>query len=182
MPPCPYRIAACLLVLAGSGLAQQTSPAAAPAAPDHPVRLPREMLRQMVQARTPSPAPAVETTSAPDTPPAAPADTAADVVLLPEMRVIEKPLPGDPDAWLTPKARREKAVKEYLNAMNPLERLLNGWHIPLLTPSVAVRAQSAYQEKKFTEEMNRIARIVDAVAAIDPKEAVKLRQEMRPYP
>jgi hypothetical protein len=153
----------------------ESNDATPPAAP----RISRELAHQIIATL---PAYNAIKPPAPGSSPPSTFETPADVVRLPEVRVVEKPLPAGPDAWLTPKALQEKAIKEYRSSMTDLEWALNCFHIPFVTPPVAVRANEAYRSKKFTEEISRLSKIVDAVAKTDPQEAAKLRQAMRPYP
>jgi hypothetical protein len=82
----------------------------------------------------------------------------SDVVILPRFYVNESKLGrADPDALLTRQARSEKALRQYRTSTNALERALNSWHIPYLTPSAKARANAAYDQRKNAAEAKRLS-------------------------
>jgi hypothetical protein len=80
------------------------------------------------------------------------------LVRLPRYYVEETRLAEhDPDRLLTVKGRDQKAMREYRASMNPLEWMLNSWHIPFLTPSAQARANADYFDRRQTAEARRLS-------------------------
>jgi hypothetical protein len=103
--------------------------------------------------------------------------TPADVILMPKMEVREGRLPSnDPDDYLNKRERRKKQVDLYMDSMSGLDRVLNGFSVPFLTPSVAGRAKGAAEAR----EIENLQSIIDVSRAIDPAGAAKLTRELSP--
>lgn len=79
------------------------------------------------------------------------------VTILEDFKVVEKKVEQpDPDQWLTGAEVTRREVRRAEAEMSTLDLLLNRWHIPLLMPSFKDRVRANYEEKKRTEEMERL--------------------------
>lgn len=102
-----------------------------------------------------------------------------DVIVLPKMEVREKRTPRvDADEWMRREALRRRIKRDYLASMDGLTGVLNGWSIPLLTPSVSARAQAAYRAEKIMNEANRLLSIGEALNRIDPQAGREIREDL----
>jgi len=139
-----------------------------------------EEMRSRIRAALPKYSPPAPETKPAASPVGTPAPLTDDtVVKLPLFEIVQRRGPvNNPDAWLDKKALKEKAYKEYKNSLTPLEWALNCFSIFLLTPSVQARADAAHEEKKFSDEMNDLSNVVNALSRIDPEEARKLSQDL----
>jgi hypothetical protein len=106
-----------------------------------------------------------------------------DILQLPTFTIrerVEQRL--DPDQMISGEDLLDKQKRAYLNELEreggELTRILNSFHIPLVTPSVAARARAHYQNQKTVQ----LAQTVAAIAKLDPKAAVDLRKELAQTP
>ena len=123
--------------------------------------------------------PAFNPTAAQQTESPAANPLADDVVVLPKYTVRDRRLPrAEADDWLSQQALAQKIKRDYLNSLNPLDRLLNGFSIPFLTPSVAARAAAQHDDDKRRREQADLDHLLDVVGAADPDAAAALRSEL----
>lgn len=112
--------------------------------------------------------------------PAAEAPPDPDVILMPRMEIREKRLERtEPDDWLRRDALQRKIRTDYLASMDGLTGFLNSWSIPLVTPSVAARANARYRTQKTMAEFGRLSGIANALQGHDPKARDELRDEIQ---
>ncbi len=101
-----------------------------------------------------------------------------DLVLLPEMTVMEHTLfRMEEDSLLQKGAFDEELIKRELSAFD--RYFLNRYTIPFIGVSKAVRAREAYLARKNEELQNRMARLAGLVARLDPAEAREFREVLR---
>ncbi len=144
------------------------------AEPSKPPKL-SDHIREQISAKLPVYAPKPATTPIDSTP----VESDPDVLVLSKIVVTEKRPPGhDPDDWLNESTIQQKSMVAYRASMTDLEWALNGWYIPLVTPSPSARARGAYRAAKVAAETERLSHVIRAIGAMDPKEAAKLRKEL----
>jgi len=108
------------------------------------------------------------------------ADPAPDpeVIELPEVVVREpRATRTTPDDWLTRGERAAQSRRRYLASLNGPDTLLNGWSVPLLTPSVGARAAAQEEARRRRATEDDLQHLARAVHAIDPAAAAALRRE-----
>jgi hypothetical protein len=106
-------------------------------------------------------------------PPVSPVSTVAppsdpDVLVLPKMTVRERPVPKiDAIDLLIKSARKKKLAHDYKNSLHGLDAVLNGFSIPILSPTMATRGWRFQQAQQFGEfnETASNARLSDPAAA-----------------
>ena len=156
------------LLLAPAGLILIAANAAEP----EPAKL-SERLKQEIVARLPAytpPPPAAA--AAPETP----AEADPNALELPKMTVRERRQPRiEPNDLLTPDELNKKFAREYLNSLKGLDALLNGFSIPLISPSLAARGRQLYR----TQQMEDIEHIMKVAEKIDPKDSAEMRKKVR---
>ena|SRR6478609_1289854 len=113
----------------------------------------------------PKPAPDASTAAdatSPDDPPPAPD---ANLLVLPTMTVKEKRLPADAaDHLMSPRAFNRKMTNLYLDDLardGPLDLLLNGFTIPILSPSRASRGRAL----ALSKELDRLSSLLSPAEA-----------------
>ncbi|MDD2765039.1 MAG: hypothetical protein PHE83_13810 [Opitutaceae bacterium] len=110
---------------------------------------------------------------APSPPPADP-----DVVKMAPVIVNSNRLPRvDEKEWLTPKARDDVLVKEYLS---DFDRVLNYYTLPIVGISKEARARMMYEEDKRLQDLKWINDQIDQSMLTDPaaaKELMKVRDD-----
>jgi hypothetical protein len=87
----------------------------------------------------------------------------------------------DPDQMLSKRDLLSKQKRAYLSELGKeggLTRLLNSFHIPIVTPSVGARARAHYQAQKTRD----LASTIDAIGELDPAAARELRKELSKAP
>ena len=149
--------------------------------PEVPAPAPRKLsshLTEEIRAALPTFQPPV-TTAAAD--PGSPLQNAY-VLELPRMTVTEKRMQAmAPDTLLSKDELGRKMEREYLNSLadvSDLNLILNSFSIPLVSPSVKVRAREAYFDKRISAEFARLFRLAEKVREIDPVAAAKLERDM----
>ena len=130
-------------------------------------RLSQEIRATLPKFSPPPPQPPPVPASAP----AAPRDP--DVLELPTMTVRAKHAPRiDPLDLLTKPAREKQRAVDFKNSLKGLDAILNGFSIPILSPSMAERGWRAEQARQL-QDLNDIANLV---RALDPAAAADLKQ------
>ncbi len=160
-----------LLVPAGFALITAAAETAAQAAAGAPSviseRLKREILARLPAYAPPPPAPAAAA------PPPSPPDP--DVLVLPTIVVREKPQPRlNPSDLLTTKALYQKLARDYQNSLEGLDAVLNGFFIPLISPSMAARGRAIYKARK----LEQLDRTIESIGLVDPKTSAELKKAM----
>jgi hypothetical protein len=114
----------------------------------------------------------------PDQPKNAPASAATpdpDVLELPKLTVREKARQRiTPHDLMTPRALNKKFAVDYKKSLQGLDKVLNGFWLPLFGPSLAARGRAQYRAQQYRDMFGTI----DAIAADDPEQAAELRREM----
>lgn len=114
----------------------------------------------------------------PDQPKNAPAAATTadpDVLELPKLTVREKVQPRiSPRDLMTPRALNRQFAVDYKKSLKGLDKLLNGFSIPLFGPSLAARGRAQYRAQQYRDMFGTI----DAIATEDPEQAAELRREM----
>jgi hypothetical protein len=91
----------------------------------------------------------------PDQPKHAPAATTTsdpDVLELPKLTVREKVQPRiKPIDLMTPRALNRKFAVDYKKSLQGLDKVLNGFWIPLFGPSLAARGRAQYTARQFQD-------------------------------
>lgn len=101
-----------------------------------------------------------------------------DVIELPEVVVRERrEARTAPDDWLSRQERAATLRRRYLASLNGPDTALNGWSVPLLTPSVAARAAAREDELRRRRAQDDLEHLARAVEAVDPAAAAALRRE-----
>jgi len=142
----------------------------APCAAAEPAVSPRlrAAIRASLPAYTPPPPPPLDTPAEATTPD-------PDVLELPKMTVREKVPPRiTPHDLMTPRALNRKYAVDYKNSLQGLDKVLNGFSIPLFGPSLAARGRAQYRARQYRDMFSTI----DAIATDDPAQAAELRREM----
>ena len=96
-----------------------------------------------------------------------------EVLELEKITVRErKPQKIEPLDILVDAGRRKKLALDFKNSLKGLDALLNGFSIPILSPSMAERGR-VYRQRQQLDELNRIG---SAVREADPKAAADLKK------
>lgn len=128
----------------------------------------------MVRADLPGFVPRKEEPAAPVADPGPSVARDPDLLELPKITVREKPPPKvDPLDLLVKSGREKKLARDFKNSLSGLDALLNGFSIPILSPSMAERGR-AYRQQQQLEELNRVAR---AVRQLKPGTADALQKD-----
>ena len=113
-------------------------------------------------------------------PPVSPVATAApssdsDVFVLPKLTVQERPLPRiEAIDLLTKAARKKKLARDFRNSFKGLDAILNGFSIPILSPTMAERGWKSGQTQRL-QELNEMAQ---SVKTVDPAASAGLRKSV----
>lgn len=159
-----------LLVPAGFALISFAAETEAKPAATTPPTL-SQRLKQEIAAKLPAFVPPPANPVVSRTPP--PADADADVLVLPKVTVQERRQPRiDPNDMLTTQALDEKLAKEFLDSLKGLDAILNGFSIPLLSPSLAARGRALHKARKL-EDLNHT---IEAIKQVDPKTSAELQK------
>lgn len=152
-----------LLLLMPAGLALLA--AAEPDPPRLSARL-RAEITSGLPTYAPPPAAAVPPATTPSDP---------DVLVLPKMVVRQRPMQEIEGLDLLVKsARKKKLARDYKNSLTGLDAALNGFSIPILSPTMATRGWRYRQTQEFAEftEVARNTRLADENAAADLQEKI----------
>ena len=98
----------------------------------------------------------------------------SDLLILPKVIVNERPPPRvEPNDLITTKALDKKLARDFKNSLTGLDAILNGFSIPLVSPSMKARGRSAYKARKRGElnDFIRSTSAADATAGAKLKDA-----------
>lgn len=128
----------------------------------------------MVRAELPGFVPRIEQPAAASPPPSAPAVISnPDILELPKITVREKaPTRVDPLDLMIKSSRKKKLARDFKNSLTGLDAVLNGFSIPVLSPSMAERGR-VYRQQQQLEELSRVA---SAVREVDSKVADSMQK------
>jgi len=94
----------------------------------------------------------------------------SDLLILPKVIVNERPPPRvEPNDLITTKALDKKLARDFKNSLTGLDAFLNGFSIPLVSPSMTARGRAAYKARKRGELNNSIRSISAADATAGGK-------------
>lgn len=95
----------------------------------------------------------------------------SDALVLPKVVVSERaPFRANPNELLTTKELDKKLAREFRNSLEGLDAVLNGFSIPLVSPSLAARGRAAYKARRLEDLNNSI----QATKTADPKAGTEL--------
>jgi hypothetical protein len=101
-------------------------------------------------------------------------DNAPDVLVLPTMKVKQKPRPRlTPDLVATPKAAGDNMLKK----STQLDQALNKYTLPLFGTSAEERAKDENERAKRQQLNSDVSAVAKALDAVDPAEAKALRKD-----
>ncbi len=104
-----------------------------------------------------------------------------DLFALPKLTVREKRPPRiEANDLLTPRALNKKFALEYDRSLTGLDRVLNGFTIPLFSPSFGARGRAAFQARQFSDirHVIEIGRLADPQNTTLASEKVDLREAL----
>jgi hypothetical protein len=102
--------------------------------------------------------------------------TSSDLLVLPKVIVNERPPPRvEPNDLITAKALNKKLARDFKNSLTGLDAILNGFSIPLVSPSLAARGRAAYKARQRGE----LSDFIRSTTAADAKEGAKLKDAAR---
>ena len=97
----------------------------------------------------------------------------ADVLVLPKVVVRESAPPRiDSNDLLTSKALDKKLAREFKNSLEGLDGVLNGFSIPLISPSMAARGRAAYKAR----QRQGLNDFIESTKAADSKSSAEMKK------
>jgi hypothetical protein len=97
-----------------------------------------------------------------------------EVLELPKITVRERPPSRiDPLDLLIKAGREKKLARDFKNSFKGLDGLLNGFSIPILSPTMAERGRVYHQQQQLDE----LTRVANVVKPSDPKAAAGLQKD-----
>jgi len=97
----------------------------------------------------------------------------ADILVLPKVVVKERAQRRIiANELMTSKALDKKLAREFKNSLEGLDAILNGFSIPLISPSMAARGRDAYKARR----MNDLNTFIESTNAIDPKASSEMKK------
>ena len=99
--------------------------------------------------------------------------TDPDVLVLTKVVVKDRPPPKiNSNDLITTKAFDKKLARDFQNSLKGLDAVLNGFSIPLISPSMAARGRAAYKAQR----MDDLNSFIGATQAVDSKGAAKMNK------